>query len=196
MDEELKEAITYGEPAPEGETKTENGETVFEPKKQHSGAKEEIRKLKEQLKQCEEQSDKLRDELKAANEKLLRSLADFDNYKKRNADLSSRSRTDGAQEVLGSVLPVLDNMERAADSVSDEKTKEGFLLIIRQFEDALKKLGVSEIDALGKPFDPNFHNAVMQAESDAESGTVTEVFAKGYMYKDKVLRYSMVKVAL
>ena len=168
-------------------------ETVFEPVKKPRESKE-TKKLREEIESLRSESDKLRDELKLAQDKTLRAMADFDTYRKRNLELSRTSRIDGEVEVLNGILPVLDNLTRASQAITDESAKQGVDLIIKQFESALKSLGVEEIEALGKPFDPNTMNAVMQAEGEGESGTVSEVFQKGYVLKGKVLRYSMVKV--
>lgn len=128
---------------------------------------------------------------------LKRERADFENYKKRNADLVARTHNEGVADTVKAILPVLDNLERAVASAADDESplKTGVELVLRSFLDALKALGVEEISTDGA-FDPNFHNAVMQVEAEEgeESGMVKEVFQKGYILKGKVLRYSMVKV--
>ena len=131
---------------------------------------------------------------------LIRERADFENYKKRNAAAVSRAFADGQLETALLILPVLDNLERALQvEVSEEGAKAiktGVEMVEKQLREVLGKLGVEEIEALGKEFDPNLHNAVMQeeAEEGQESGIVKEVLMKGYKTKDRVLRHSMVKV--
>jgi molecular chaperone GrpE len=133
---------------------------------------------------------------------VQRIQADFDNYRKRNKAVVAESYDTASMDVIGAFLPVLDNLERALDSAnkssSSESIAKGIEMVIKQFNDILKKLGVEEIEALGKTFDPELHNAVMRAdvEEGVEENTVVEVLQKGYKYKDKVIRCSMVKVAV
>ncbi|WP_265442969.1 nucleotide exchange factor GrpE [Acetivibrio straminisolvens] len=154
---------------------------------------EEIEKLKSQLnektKQCEEYFNMLQ-----------RTAAEFDNYKKRAIKEKEAIYTDALSDVVASFLPVADNMERAlqasAGDADFKSLKEGVELVHRQFKEIMQKLGVEEIKALGEKFDPNLHNAVMHVEdSEFEENVVVEEFQKGYKFKDKVIRYSMVKVA-
>jgi len=128
--------------------------------------------------------------------------ADFDNYRKRNKNAIAEAYDAATADVVKSFLPILDNLERALDSAKESSSHEaiakGVEMVARQFKDVLKKLGVEEIDALGKAFDPELHEAVMRAEAEegVEDNTVVEVFQKGYKYKDRVIRHSMVKVAV
>jgi len=131
---------------------------------------------------------------------LIRERADFDNYKKRNVSAVSRAYMDGQADVAAMILPVVDNLERALQAEGGAEAegaiKKGVEMITKQLRDVLGSIGVEEIPAEGKVFDPNLHNAVMQegACEGEESGTVKEVLQKGYKIKDKVLRHSMVKV--
>ena len=129
---------------------------------------------------------------------LKRERADFENYKKRNASLSSTSFLNGSIDIIDKILPVMDNFERALADVegSDDSFAKGINMIYRQLADALKSAGVMEIDALGKEFDPEIMNAVMQVEcgEGEDPGTVCEVLQKGYKIQDKILRHAMVKV--
>ena len=131
-------------------------------------------------------------------EMLRRERADFENYKKRNASLSAAAFTNGSIDTVEKILPVVDNFERALQGSenSEDSFTVGINMIYRQLVDALNAIGVSEIEALGKPFDPEFMNAVMQAErgEGEESGIVSEVFQKGYKLKDRIIRHAMVKV--
>lgn len=127
---------------------------------------------------------------------LQRTQADFENFRRRNASVRTDSLDEGKRDCITALLPILDNFERAFDTeCSDENWKKGIELVHRQLVDSLTKLGLTEIDANGK-FDPNFHNAVMQEKVEGkESGDILQVFQKGYRVGDKIIRYSMVKVA-
>ncbi len=154
------------------------------------------KKKSAQVVALEEEVLKLTAERDDYKDRYMRSQADFDNFRKRNADSVSRARKDGAGDVLVEMLAVLDNLERAYAQVVDENDKKGVELILRQMKDALNGAGVEEIKAEGEDFNPDFHNAVMQEEQEGvEEGKVIAVFQKGYTYQGKVLRYSMVKVS-
>lgn len=128
---------------------------------------------------------------------LQRNQADFDNFRRRNASVRSESLEEGKRDCIKELLPVLDNFDRAMenDAACDEAWREGVRLVHRQLLDTLHKLGMSEVETDGK-FDPNLHNAVMQEKVEGkESGDIIAVFQKGYRVGDKIVRYSMVKVA-
>lgn len=129
-------------------------------------------------------------------DKHLRTLAEYDNYKRRTQKEKDDIYMNAQADTLTSLLPVLDNLERAAATEEESPLAEGVQMVLKQLLEILTKLGVSEIEAVGNAFDPNVHNAVMHIE-DEEMGEniVAEQFAKGYKLKDKVLRHSMVKVA-
>ena len=157
------------------------------PKKNRRGSKQ----MQEALEQAKELAE-------GNKEKYTRLLSEFDNMRSRNEKEISGMADKGAMEALEKILPVIDNLERALDGVNqDEKTafEEGIEKIYKQLMDALKDIGVEPMDAVGKEFDPNFHNAVIH-EEDEEQGEnlVTEEMQKGYMFKDSVLRHAMVKV--
>ena len=145
-------------------------------------------------------------ELKKSEEKLgevtdryQRLLAEFENARKRNAREQSHMYDVGARAVLEKLLPVVDNFERGFDALSEEEREmpfpQGMLKIYQQMMAALDEIGVKAMDPVGKEFNPDFHNAVMHEENEElGDNLVTEEFQKGYMYKDSVLRYSMVKV--
>lgn len=127
--------------------------------------------------------------------------ADFENYKRRNAMVRTESYDEGLCEAVKNILPVMDNMERALcspnTSSEDDPILCGMNMIYKQFQEALAKLGVEEIPALGQEFDHDLHNAVMKEEAceGKPSCTVTEVLQKGYRLKERIIRHSMVKVA-
>ena len=139
------------------------------------------------------------EEIKSLKDQVLRQMAEFDNFRKRTEKEKSSMYSSGAGDVITKFLPVLDNFERGLADVKDDTDdafQKGMLAIYKQFKTAIDDLGVKEIDALGKTFDPNFHNAVMHVD-DADKGEqeIVEVLQKGYTYNDKVIRYAMVKVA-
>lgn len=145
--------------------------------------------LEEKTKQCADYLDKLQ-----------RTAAEFDNFKKRSQKEKEALYIDAVSDVVGNFIPVLDNVERALQAIPSDSSaqviKDGVEMVFKQFKDALKSIGVEEIKAVNEPFDPMLHNAVMHVE-DEEAGpnTVVEEFQKGYICKDKVIRYCMVKVA-
>ena len=135
----------------------------------------------------------------ANKEKYTRLLADVDNMRARNEKENSKMFDYGASDTLEKLLPVIDNFERALASVSEEEKtpfEQGIEMIYKQFMETLEKIGVKPMDPVGKEFDPNLHNAVIHVEDESVGeNIVMEEMQKGYMYKDTVLRHSMVKVA-
>jgi len=126
---------------------------------------------------------------------LIRERADFENYRKRNAELAGASYKNGVADTVKEILPVLDNFERAlVVECADKAFSDGMEMIQRQLKDVLTALGLEEIDTGGK-FDPNMHNAVMQTDEDGyETNDIVETLQKGYRLKDRILRHAMVKV--
>ena len=131
------------------------------------------------------------------NDKYLRLAAEYDNYRKRTAKEKESVYGDAKADTIKPFLAVYDNLERGIAQYDESDVhRQGLELILRQFTEALTKLGVTEIEAKGQPFDPGLHNAVMHVEDEtAGENTVVEVFQKGFMLGDKVLRFAMVKVA-
>lgn len=124
--------------------------------------------------------------------------ADFENFRRRNASVRADSFAEGKRDVASAMLPVLDNLERAADAAensADEALKSGVALVLKQMNEVYRKLDVTAIDRKGEKFDPNLENAVLQGtEDEGEPGTVCQVLQKGYRMGDRVLRHAMVKV--
>ena len=135
-------------------------------------------------------------ELKNEKDKYMRLFAEFDNFRKRTAKEKTEAYGDSAAKTIAEILPALDNFDRALDTpCSDENFKKGIEMIFTQLTDIFGKLGVTEIEALGQPFNPNLHNAIKQVESeDGESDVICEVFQKGYKLGDLIIRHSMVAV--
>lgn len=141
-------------------------------------------------------------EIDALTDRLKRTLAEFENFRKRSEREKAQMFDLGAKSVLEKFLPVIDNFERSVSQAPESEDSginayaEGMEMIYRQLLKNLKEAGVEPIDAKGKPFDPNYHNAVMHEDNEAfGENIVSEELQKGYLYKDSVLRHSMVKVA-
>ena len=137
------------------------------------------------------------EELKGANDRYLRLLAEYDNYRKRSQKEKDSLYADIKSDTVAKFLPVYDNLVRAlAQNTEDEAYRRGVEMIMTQFNTTLEKLGATKIECLGQKFDPSLHNAVMHVE-DEEKGEneIVEVFQEGFMMGEKVIRYAMVKVA-
>ena len=156
----------------------------------------ESRSEKRRLEALEEKIKKLEDERAQQDERYKRLLAEYDNFRKRSKAEREGVYADACADVIGALLPVYDNIERAAayTDADAEKLAEGIRLTVKSFDEALKKLGVTEIEA--KTFDPSLHNAVMHVEDEnLGENTVAEVFQAGFQLGEKVIRFAMVKVA-
>lgn len=184
------------------ETTQETMKEAEAPKEEKTEGKEEKAKFgkKKRIQELEEEVKKLQEELAVSKNAYYKAYADADNMKKRLQAEAETVKKYRIQSFASEVLPVLDSLERALDvKVEDQNIKnyvKGFEMIYTQLKSILEKEGVTEIDALNKPFDPNFHNALMQeAVEGVESGIVVQVLQKGYMLKDRVLRATLVKVS-
>lgn len=157
---------------------------------------------KDKKKKCkgDKKLEALEEKVKELEDKDIRRMAEFENFRKRTEKEKATMFEMGAKSVIEKILPVVDNFERGLDSATDEKKSdpvyEGMNLIYKQLMTELDSIGVKPIEAVGVEFNPEFHNAVMQEESDeVESGFVTKELQKGYTYRDSVVRHSMVAVA-
>ena len=150
---------------------------------------------------CEEKEKDERDiKIEELNDRLIRNMAEFDNFRKRSEKEKQSMFDMGARSIAEKLLPVVDNFERGLKTVPEDKEAklffDGMDMIYKQLLKNLEEAGVKAIDCVGKEFNPDFHNAVMHVEDESlGENTVVEELQKGYMYKDSVLRYSMVKVA-
>lgn len=143
--------------------------------------------------------DKKDEQIEELTDQVKRQMAEFDNFRKRTEKEKTQMYDIGARSIVEKILPVIDNFERGLAGVSEEQKEDAFVVgmdkIYRQMLTELETIGVTPIEALGKEFDPEYHNAVMQVESEEfESGVVAQELQKGYMYKDSVVRHSMVAV--
>ena len=155
--------------------------------------RENLRKLDETLQKCVQKLEEMQ-------EKLLRQMAEFDNYRKRTEKEKTAMYDVGAKDVVEKLLPVIDNFERGFSTVAEEDKGDAFVsgmqMVYKQLMTTLEGIGVKPIEAIGKEFNPDYHNAVMHVEDDGVGeNVIVEEFQKGYMHKDVVIRYSMVKVA-
>ena len=152
---------------------------------------------KKKIKALESELEKKQAELDEANDKYMRMIAEYDNFRRRTAKEKESTYSEAYADALGELFPVIDNLERAASYKDAENVSKGVEMTLKAFCDTLEKLGVVAIDMPeDKLFNPNLHNAVMHVEDEAYGeGEIVEVLQKGYMRGEKVLRYAMVKVA-
>jgi len=155
---------------------------------------EDLQEVQKELPPEKSEVDLLKEQLEEKNNRFLRALADFDNYKKRAA-LDREQFVQFANEALiTELLPIIDGFARAMEHATEEVTK-GIALVKKQLEDVLKKHGVVEIAALGKPYDPNLHEAILQKEHSGPESIIIEEMQKGYTLHGRVIRPSMVIVS-
>jgi molecular chaperone GrpE len=148
---------------------------------------EEINKLNEIIKGLESEKAE-------TNDKYLRTLAEYDNFRKRTVKERELIYQEAYMDAVKGIIPVVDNIERALEFAADENDKKGLELIVASVHGELEKMGVKEIET--KTFDPNLHNAVMHIDDESYGeGEIIEVFQKGYIYGERIIRYAMVKVA-
>ena len=179
--------------AEENQNQTQNTETVQEEKT------ETAKKGKSQSKAVKELEQKLIESEKKAEEyrnSWYRTAADFENYKKRNADARSNAYADGRADAIKSLLAIGDNLDRALTTVTDDRTKTGLELTVRQFVETLKNMGVEEINPVGEVFDPNIHEAIASVNGPVAEPTCSEVYLKGYKLKERVIRHAKVMVQM
>ncbi len=161
----------------------------------------DVEALQERLAALEAELEESKKQVEEADDRYLRLRAEFENFRRRTRQEAEELRARAAEGLAVQLLPVVDNLERAVaagmGAQQDPKAfADGVEMVLKQFLQELAKVGVSPVEAVGKPFDPNLHEAVMYEESDqGPDGTVIEEFQKGYVLNDKVLRPSMVKVA-
>ena len=186
-EETAAEAENVEAGAEAGETETEN-------------AGQEEKDAEAEKKSFFKKKDKKDTQIEDLTDKLRRQMAEFDNFRKRTEKEKSGMFEMGAKSVVEKLLPVVDNFERGLASVPEDQKEDPFVAgvdkVYKQLLTVFDELGVKPIEAVGQPFDPNFHNAVMHVEDDEQGeNVVIEEFQKGYMYHDSVVRHSMVKVA-
>ena len=165
-------------------------------KREDKQLREENRKLTAKNKELGDSLEKAQKEHDELQDKYLRVCAEYDNFRKRTQKERDGIFTDAYSDALKEILPIFDNLERAALYTEPDKLTEGLELIFKSAKDMLTKLGVEEFGAVGEKFDPNIHNAVMHIDDDSVGEEeIIEVFQKGYKRGDKIIRHAMVKVA-
>ncbi len=204
MDEELKQDTQQEQPAEESacDTAAEAEETAAEEGSEDCGQQEAADgdcREKKGFFSKKKKEDPMKAQISELQDKVMRQMAEFENFRKRSEKEKSAMFETGAKSVIEKILPVVDNFERGLAMVPEAEKEapfvDGMMKIYKQLLTELENLGVTPIDAVGKEFDPNLHNAVMQVANDElEPGTVAQELLKGYLYRDSVVRHSMVAV--
>mgnify|MGYP003293488129 CR=1 FL=1 len=197
LEKDLEETVETEEVVEETAEAEETEEAVEETTEE---ATEESEDKKGFFGKKKDKKDKKDLRIEELEDKVKRQLAEFENFRNRTEKEKSRMYEFGARDVIEKMLPVVDNFERGLAAIPEAEkggpVASGMEMIYKQIMATLEGLGVKPIEALNQPFDPNFHNAVMHVEDEEiEESTVVEEFQKGYIYKENVIRYSMVKVA-
>ena len=166
---------------------------------EETGTTEESSEEKKEKKKKKEKKDKRDEQIAELNDKLLRNRAEFENFRKRTEKEKAAMFEVGAKSIIEKILPIVDSFERGLATLTEEEKSQPFAdgmdKVYKQMVKALEEAGVTPIEAVGKEFDPNLHNAVMHGEDDSMGeNIVAEEYQKGYMYRESVVRYSMVKV--
>ena len=202
-----KEAQTDNEAAKENEaSKQEEDTTPCNEEEVTETAEEETEKASNEESDdnkkgfFKKKKDKKDEQIEELNDRVRRQMAEFENFRKRSEKEKSQMFDMGAKNVVEKILPVIDNFERGLAAVPEDRKEDAFVvgmdMVYKQLLSTLEEAGVKPIEAVGQEFDPNFHNAVMQVEDEnLGENVVAEELQKGYMYRDTVVRHSMVKVA-
>lgn len=197
--EEMREDQSEARNAAETDEADENADKDDDETPEQDADRESDEKSGDKKGFFKKKKDKRDEQIEELNDKLKRQMAEFDNFRKRTEKEKSQMYDMGARSVIEKILPVIDNFERGLAAVPEEAKEDAFVVgmdkVYKQMLVELEAIGVTAIEAVGKEFDPEFHNAVMQVESgEYESGVVAQELQKGYMYKDSVVRHSMVAV--
>ncbi len=195
-EEEQATEDALAEEAASEENVTEEAETEEAAETEEEASEEQTEEKKGFFKKKKDKKDEQIEEL---NDKLKRQMAEFENFRKRTEKEKTQMYDMGAKSIIEKILPVIDNFERGFTMVQEEDKDDAFVVgmdkVYKQMLTELESIGVKPIEAVGTEFNPDFHNAVMQVESEEyESGIVAQELLKGYTYKDSVVRHSMVAV--
>lgn len=194
-----EDACVKAETSSEAEADTEEA-TAEEAESDEEGAEESTEEETEEKKGFfKKKKDKKDEQIEELNDRVKRQMAEFENFRKRTEKEKTQMYDMGAKSIIEKILPVIDNFERGFTMVQDDDKDDAFVVgmdkVYKQMMTELESIGVKPIEAVGTEFNPDFHNAVMQVESEEyESGIVAQELMKGYMYKDSVVRHSMVAV--
>ena len=196
--EEVVEETTEEALQEEDVAQEETAESAQEDLVEETDDKEKKSDKKFFQKKQDKKTAALEEKIAELEDKTMRQMAEFENFRKRTEKEKSMMFETGAKSVIEKILPVIDNFERGLAAIEQDNKDsfyEGMCMIHKQMMAELEKIGVTPIEALGKEFDPNFHNAVMQvASEELESGMIAQELQKGYLYRETVVRYSMVAV--
>lgn len=205
-DEEIKDEEILNEAEDEAAESAEETEAQAEDTEAAEETAEECEESEEDGEEpkkkgfFKKKKDKKDVQIEELTDRVQRQMAEFDNFRKRSEKEKAAMYEIGAKSVIEKILPVIDNFERGLAGMTEEQMADPFVQgmekVYKQMLTTLEGIGVKPIEAVGQPFDPNFHNAVMHVEDEeVEESIVVEEFQKGYLYRDTVVRYSMVKVA-
>ena len=191
----VEETVKEAPPTEPADAPAEAKAEAATPESEH---KHKAREEKRELAAAKEKAAQLERALSEEKEKYLRMFAEYDNFRKRSQKERDGIYTDAVSDVVGAILPIADNLERAGrySDGDGEKVAEGLRLTMNALSECLTKLGVTAFGEVGDKFDPNLHNAIMHEEDEAKGeGEIVEVFQPGYKRGDRIIRYAMVKVA-
>ena len=201
VEETVEETLEADVQAEETEGATvENTEAEVEEAEQSEETEEAAEPTKEKSKLFKKKRDPKDEKIEELSDKLLRQMAEFDNFRKRTEKEKSAMYEIGAKDIVEKLIPVVDNFERGFSTVTEEDKEDAFVtgmeMVYKQLMTMLETVGVKPIEAVGQEFNPDLHNAVMHVEDETVGDNIiVEEFQKGYTYRDSVVRYSMVKVA-
>lgn len=194
MTQDVKDTAVENEEMPQ-ENAAESVEGSEETKEKRP-AKGEVKKLRAECAQWEEKAKEMTAQAEDMKDKYLRTLAEYDNYRKRTAKEREGIYADAYADCIKNLLPLLDNLERASQFTEGDQVAQGVKMILGTLPDILGKMNVSAFGAPGETFNPEIHNAVMHVDDEQYGeGEIVEVFQQGYKYGDKIIRYAMVRVA-
>ena len=184
----------------EADASTEKSEEPKEEKPEEKNGEHEEKGHKKKKDKADKKTEELKEQIDQLQDKCMRQMAEFENFRKRSEKEKSAMFETGAKSVIEKILPVVDNFERGLATIPEEEKgspfADGMNMIYRQLMTELDNMGVKPIEAVGQEFNPDLHNAVMQVESqEFESGVIAQELQKGYTYHDSVVRHSMVAVA-
>lgn len=198
MTQDMKDTVMEAEEMPQENVAETEAETVEgnEETKEKRPAKGEVKKLRAECAQWEEKAKEMTAQAEDMKDKYLRTLAEYDNYRKRTAKEREGIYADAYADCIKNLLPLLDNLERASQFTEGDQVAQGVKMILGTLPDILGKMNVSAFGAPGETFNPEIHNAVMHVDDEQYGeGEIVEVFQQGYKYGDKIIRYAMVRVA-
>ena len=184
------------EETPEARAEATPAEAEATAEKEVKADKKKTKKLENKIEELEGALEAKQNELAEQNDKYMRMMAEYDNFRKRSAKEREGVYADAYADALSAIIPIIDNLERAVGVSEAEAVLKGLEMTLKGADEALKKMGVEAFGAEGEQFDPNIHNAVMMVDDESHNeGEIVSVFQKGYRKGEKIIRYAMVTVA-